>query len=516
MSDNEQAFPGMGTPPNSPIPSSSNLAGPSGLGTPPSSPVAPVAPVALTGQQAGGSISIPHPAMQLPARPRLGPAQHPGELNTPSPLALASDLPSMPQNSASVHTQPMAANQVASDSVSESYRAGYDQRAAPVQRITQLPPMIWVPPPTSPPPGLSTQTTHDQGQQPAVRAIIPGLTHHQGCPPGTITYASTQPAYGSAPAHVTAFGAPFVTHGPPGLAYVQPPAVSSDNNHVGSLASAGMAQPNGYQFPAPPGLHLNAGSTGGFPTTGMPNAQQYPPPPGLQLNAGFTGGFPQRNGHQYPAPPGLHLNAGSTGSLPTAGTEQPATRQLPVTPPWRRENAGVFPSAGIHQPHVQQYSASRQPLNASSTGSLPSTSGPQPAPRQFPVTPPWRRRQVMPARQQINNGNLQHPRPIRPALRFAGIPTPQDSAPATLKRTYRARSNSRAAQGKDAGQESAGPSTALVRSESAVLHLVLTPLLWPERRWCLLRFLPPMQTPAAESKTRLLRKSPLPLPMLLP
>jgi hypothetical protein len=66
----------------------------------------------------------------------------------------------------------------------------------------------------------------------------------------------------------------------------------------------------------------------------------------------------------------------------------------------------------------------------------------------------------MPARQQINDGNLQHPRPIRPALRFAGIPTPQDSAPATLKRTYRARSNSRAAQGKDAGQESAGPSTA--------------------------------------------------------
>ncbi|CAG7984843.1 unnamed protein product [Penicillium nalgiovense] len=391
MSDNEHAVPGMGTPPNSPVPSS-NLAGPSGLGTPPSSPVAqstnpagpvgPVgpagqqpaatsvslapasmqAPVASTGQQPGTSMSIALPDMQVPVRPRIGPAQHHDELSTPSPLTLTSRLPSISQNSASVHTQPMAGTQVASGSVGESHRAGHDERAARVQRITQPPPLIWVPPPTSPPPGLSIQTTHDLGQQSAVRPAelsyfqgsppgtttsaptqypwvqqsdarpaipgltyfqgsppgttssaptqypwvqqsdarpaIPGLTYFQGSPPGTTTFASTQPPYASGSAHVTAFGAPFVTQGLPRHAYVQPPAESSvppwqtsGNNPVGSVTFAGMAQPNAYQYPPPPGVDLIASSTGG---------------------------------------------------LPTAGTEQPVPRQFSVTPPWRRENDAVF------------------------------------------------------------------------------------------------------------------------------------------------------------------------------
>ncbi|CAG7936807.1 unnamed protein product [Penicillium nalgiovense] len=364
MSDNEHAVPGMGTPPNSPVPSS-NLAGPSGLGTPPSSPVAqstnpagpagpagpvgPVgpagqqpaatsvslapasmqAPVASTGQQPGTSMSIALPDMQVPVRPRIGPAQHHDELSTPSPLTLTSRLPSISQNSASVHTQPMAGTQVASGSVGESHRAGHDERAARVQRITQPPPLIWVPPPTSPPPGLSIQTTHDLGQQSAVRPAelsyfqgsppgtttsaptqypwvqqsdarpaIPGLTYFQGSPPGTTTFASTQPPYASGSAHVTAFGAPFVTQGLPRHAYVQPPAESSvppwqtsGNNPVGSVTFAGMAQPNAYQYPPPPGVDLIASSTGG---------------------------------------------------LPTAGTEQPVPRQFSVTPPWHRENDAVF------------------------------------------------------------------------------------------------------------------------------------------------------------------------------
>ena len=123
------------------------------------------------------------------------------------------------------------------------------------------------------------------------------------------------------------------------------------------------------------------------------------------------------------------------------GTQQPAVRQFSVTPPWRRDNAGRFPSGGIQQPHAQQYSARPQQLNTSSTRGLPATSSPQPAARQFSVTPPWRRRQVMPARQQINDDNLQHPRPVRPALRFAGVLTPQNSERASLKRTYRPKPN---------------------------------------------------------------------------
>ncbi|CAP96083.1 hypothetical protein EN45_074510 [Penicillium chrysogenum] len=594
MSDNEQAFPGMGTPPSSPIPPP-NPAGPPGLGTPPSSPVAqsanppaapagqqpvatgalsapniqgpvvqsanhaapagqqpvatgalsapniqgpvvqsanhaapagqqpvatgalsaaniqaPVAPVALTDRQAGESMSIPLPVTQLPVRPVLGPAHHHDELNTPSPLTLASDLPSMSQNSensASIHTQSMAGTHVASG-----------QGAAPAQRIWrlgELAPLVWVPPPTSPPPGLSTETSHDQGQQRTVRAIIPGLMTTQGCPPGTVTFASTQPPDGAGSAHVTAFGAPFVTHGPPGLEYVQPPAAPSvprwqmsDNNPVGGFASAGM--PNGHQYPPPPGLQVHTSSIGGFASAGMPNGHQYPPPPGLQVHATAVGGFASAgmpNGHQYPPPPGLQVHATAVGGFPidgarqpavrqfsvtppwrrdnagrlpsggiqephaqqypappnetitTVGTQQPAVRQFSVTPPWRRDNAGRFPSGGIQQPHAQQYSARPQQLNTSSTGGLPATSSPQPAARQFSVTPPWRRRQVMPARQQINDDNLQHPRPVRPALRLAGALTPQNSERASLKRTYRPKPNSRADKDKDAGQGSAGPST---------------------------------------------------------
>jgi hypothetical protein len=565
MSDNEQAFPGMGTPSSSPIPPP-NPAGPPGLGTPPSSPVAqsanppaapagqqpvatgalsapniqgpvvqsanhaapagqqpvatgalsaaniqaPVAPVALTDRQAGESMSIPLPVTQLPVRPVLGPAHHHDELNTPSPLTLASDLPSMSQNSensASIHTQSMAGTHVASG-----------QGAAPAQRIWrlgELAPLVWVPPPTSPPPGLSTETSHDQGQQRTVRAIIPGLMTTQGCPPGTVTFASTQPPDGAGSAHVTAFGAPFVTHGPPGLEYVQPPAAPSvprwqmsDNNPVGGFASAGM--PNGHQYPPPPGLQVHTSSIGGFASAGMPNGHQYPPPPGLQVHATAVGGFASAgmpNGHQYPPPPGLQVHATAVGGFPidgarqpavrqfsvtppwrrdnagrlpsggiqephaqqypappnetitTVGTQQPAVRQFSVTPPWRRDNAGRFPSGGIQQPHAQQYSARPQQLNTSSTGGLPATSSPQPAARQFSVTPPWRRRQVMPARQQINDDNLQHPRPVRPALRLAGALTPQNSERASLKRTYRPKPNSRADKDKDAGQGSAGPST---------------------------------------------------------
>jgi hypothetical protein len=111
----------------------------------------------------------------------------------------------------------------------------------------------------------------------AVRPAIPGLTYLQGCPPCTITFASTQPPYGAGSVHVTAFGAPFVTHGPPDLAYAQPLAMSSDNNPVGSVASAGMAQPHAYQFPVHSWQYPRATSVGGFPTTGMSNAQQYPP-----------------------------------------------------------------------------------------------------------------------------------------------------------------------------------------------------------------------------------------------
>jgi hypothetical protein len=566
MSDNEQAFPGMGTPPSSPIPPP-NPAGPPGLGTPPSSPVAqsanppaapagqqpvatgalsapniqgpvvqsapaapagqqpvatgalsapniqgpvvqsapaapagqqsvatsgalsvaniqaPVAPVALTDRQAGESMSIPLPVTQLPVRPVLGPAHHHDELNTPSPLTLASDLPSMSQNSensASIHTQSMAGTHVASG-----------QGAAPAQRIWrlgELAPLVWVPPPTSPPPGLSTETSHDQGQQRTVRAIIPGLMTTQGCPPGTVTFASTQPPDGAGSAHVTAFGAPFVTHGPPGLEYVQPPAASSvprwqmsDNNPVGGFASAGM--PNGHQYPPPPGLQVHPTSIGGFASAGMPNGHQYPPPPGLQVHATAVGGFPI-DGARQPAvrqfsvtPPWRRDNAGRFPSggiqephaqqypappnetITTVGSQQPAVRQFSVTPPWRRDNAGRFPSGGIQQPHAQQYSARPQQLNTSSTGGLPVTSSPQPAARQFSVTPPWRRRQVMPARQQINDDNLQHPRPVRPALRLAGALTPQNSERASLKRTYRPKPNSRADKDKDAGQGSAGPST---------------------------------------------------------
>ncbi|KAJ5238168.1 hypothetical protein N7489_008259 [Penicillium chrysogenum] len=116
------------------------------------------------------------------------------------------------------------------------------------------------------------------------------------------------------------------------------------------------------------------------------------------------------------------------------GTQQPAVRQFSVTPPWRRDNAGRFPSGGIQEPHAQQYPAPPQQLNTSSTGALP-------AARQFSVIPPWRRRQVMPARQQINDDNLQHSRPVRPALRFAGVLTPQNSERASLKRTYRPKPN---------------------------------------------------------------------------
>ncbi|KAJ5269897.1 hypothetical protein N7497_009351 [Penicillium chrysogenum] len=585
MSDNEQAFPGMGTPPSSPIPppnpagppglvvqsapaapagqqpvatgalSAPNIQGPVVQSANPAAPVgqqpvatgalsapniqgpvvqsapaapagqqsvatsgalsvaniqAPVAPVALTDRQAGESMSIPLPVTQLPVRPVLGPAHHHDELNTPSPLTLASDLPSMSQNSensASIHTQSMAGTHVASG-----------QGAAPAQRIWrlgELAPLVWVPPPTSPPPGLSTETSHDQGQQRTVRAIIPGLMTTQGCPPGTVTFASTQPPDGAGSAHVTAFGAPFVTHGPPGLEYVQPPAASSvprwqmsDNNPVGGFASAGM--PNGHQYPPPPGLQVHPTSIGGFASAGMPNGHQYPPPPGLQVHATSIGGFASAgmpNGHQYPPPPGLQVHATAVGGFPidgarqpavrqfsvtppwrrdnagrfpsggiqephaqqypappnetitTVGSQQPAVRQFSVTPPWRRDNAGRFPSGGIQQPHAQQYSARPQQLNTSSTGGLPVTSSPQPAARQFSVTPPWRRRQVMPARQQINDDNLQHPRPVRPALRLAGALTPQNSERASLKRTYRPKPNSRADKDKDAGQGSAGPST---------------------------------------------------------